>query len=423
MSAVNNLNELREQEYQQRLEVNRLRREVYQQVDLAAPQNLMDELQEAEKALSEIERKLAGMQAEDPKDRGLLLETKKETGLLGSESTGIDAQVYLRMARVPTSICHLLSPEQTPLVTCRVYNVNDKHGIRRLRVTSFIEGYSAKAVDTVELEPFNDQQFDQLPTLFPDRIEHVTELTRATLNLLIEDMDKRKLELHKTWPIWLLARTTAPLAVKDPKSNEWRDLTLYFGAFVTPNAPSVIRFLRVVAQYHGKALKGYQGSREEVEPQVRAIFNALKKEANITYVDSSEIAFGEVKGFAQQRVRLPRESLADKMANCIDGTVLFASLLEGISMSPAIVVVPGHAFVAWETWKEQDEQGNIKWSNEWRYLETTMIGSHNFKQACNEAERLAQFYQSLVTSTGDSSYFRRWPLRELRSSHRITPME
>ena len=46
---------------------------------------------------------------------------------------------------------------------------------------------------------------------------------------------------------------------------------------------------------------------------------------------------------------LPRESLADKEANCINGTVLFASLLEGISMSPAIVLVPGHAFLAWET--------------------------------------------------------------------------
>ena len=89
------------------------------------------------------------------------------------------------------------------------------------------------------------------------------------------------------------------------------------------------------------------------------------------------------------------------------GTVLFASLLEGISMSPAIVLVPGHAFLAWETWRG---------SNAWRYLETTMIGSSTFEQACASAEKTAEFYQG-------AKKLRMWSLSELRTKFGITPME
>ena len=113
-------------------------------------------------------------------------------------------------------------------------------------------------------------------------------------------------------------------------------------------------------------------------------------------------------------VRLPRESLEQKEANCIDGTVLFASLLEAISMSPALVMVPGHAFLAWETWR-----GN----GHWRYLETTMIGSDEFDVARARGESLAQTYSSQPQQPGVHALFRRWPLRELRSERGVFPME
>ncbi len=413
MSSVNDLSELREQEYSQRLKVNRLRREVYEQPDPSSSQDLLDALQGAEKALSDIEQKRAQVQARDPKDNGRILDTNKETGLLGAKSTGLEAQVNLRMAQVPTSICHLLSPDQHPLITCWVRNARDDRGIRRVRVTSFIEGYSAHAVDTVELDPFTEHTFDQLPTLFPDSVKNMTELTRATLNVMLEDMDG-KVELHKTEPIWLLARTTAPLVVMDPKTGQWQDLTPYLGAFVTPNAPSLMKFLREAARLHPDGrLVGYQGNQDMVEPQVKAIFDALKTQANITYVNSV-IDFSPEEGSANQRVRLPRESLEDQEANCIDGTVLFASLLEGISLSPAIVIVPGHAFVAWETWDE---------SKEWSYLETTMIHTHSFEDACKSAQSTAERYKKAAESTKNPLAFRLWPLRELRAVHRITPME
>jgi hypothetical protein len=165
-------------------------------------------------------------------------------------------------------------------------------------------------------------------------------------------------------------------------------------------------FLREAARHHPDGrLVGFQGKKEGVPTQVKALYDALKA-AEITYINSV-ITINPEPGMSSQRVRLPRESLADREANCIDGTVLVASLLEGISMNPAIVLIPGHAFVAWETWSD---------SNEWRYLETTMIGSHTFEEACDSAEKTAKAF----AKTGK---LRKYPLNDLRSQKGITPME
>ena len=83
-------------------------------------------------------------------------------------------------------------------------------------------------------------------------------------------------------------------------------------------------------------------------------------------------------------------------------------------MNPAIVVVPGHTFVGWETWED---------TNEWRYVETTMIGSHSFEDARTSAEATAARYSALAQTTGDPMQFRRWSIPDLRTRMGITPME
>lgn len=417
MSNESELGRVRQEEYRQRRRVNALRRQVYQQPDPAASQSLLQALAEAEATLAALEQQRIAL--ESTAGGGVVASLDKKTkpsGVLGAETTGLEATVYLRMAQAPTAIYHLFDPDETPLVSCTVRNVGQQGKTRRLRFSSFIDGYSATAVNTVEIRPDQEHTFNQLPTLYAGAVAEINEITRATLNVLVEDLDAASgaVELHTTYPLWLLARTTAPLAVRDPKTGAWNDLTHYFGAFVTPNAPALMRFLRSAAERHpDKMLAGYQGDPAGVEPQVRAVYDALKSDAGITYVNSL-IAFSPEEGAASQRVRLPRESLEHREANCIDGTVLFASLLEGISLNPAIVLVPGHAFVAWEGWQD---------NGEWRYLETTMIGSHSFDEAVASAQATAMQYEQLASQQNNPMAFRRWPLSTLRTSYAITPME
>lgn len=406
--------------YAARNRAARLRREVYSNIPTGPDVDArLGELLEAEADLAALDVQSAALTTKD-RSSGLLLTVGQRQGgvpgVLGAETTGVEARVHQRMSHVSTAMVHLLNAEDNPLLTCEIRNYANH--TRRMRVTSFIEGYTARAIDTREIPAGpNPVEIKQLPTFFPQAIKGLNELTRATLNVLVEELGEaaERVESHSTHPVWLLARNTAPMAVRDPKTGKWVDLSRYLGAFVTPNAPELLTFLNQAADLHPqKQLPGYQGDAAQVEPQVRSIFEALKTAAGIRYVNSI-IAFGHGDDATNQRVRLPRESLLTRQANCIDGTVLYASLLEAISLNPAIVIIPGHAFLGWQTWTEVDAS--------WNFLDTTMTASNSFDEARARGDILAAQYRKMAEIKQTPDLFKLWPLRKLRSDLGITPLE
>jgi hypothetical protein len=279
------------------------------------------------------------------------------------------------MDPLPTGAYHLMDPETDPLLSVDVENFSTD--IRRVCVKAYIEGLTAQAVRTIEIEPRKTATFNLQPTLFPERAQAITEVQRATLHVVVTDLDNGKIESHDTYVITCLARTASFNGVRRPDTGELLDLSHYYGAWVTPHADVVQqRIRRAVELAPERRMLGYQGDPELVTGQVAALYESLR-EAEIVYVNSV-IDYGAAAGMTTQRTRLPRETLELRSANCIDGTVLLASLLEGVSLNPAIVLVPGHAFVGWETWFGSDE---------WRFLETTMIGTADFEAARESAER------------------------------------
>jgi hypothetical protein len=395
--------ELRAAEFDARQTVRELRRAVFDGHD----RGRMAELVAAERTLQQISDARAAAEQAEGEDDGSIVSVAPAANLLGPATTGLEVEVKLRMSAVPTALVHLYQAERQPLVSYRV--VNNKPATKRLRLVSYVEGYSAHAVNTIEVQQLVPAAVDQLPTFFPDRINALTEVTRATLNVEVQDLDART-EVHETIPVWLMARTSAPLQVKDPSTGTWQDLTRFLGAFVTPNAPALMAYLRAAVDKHPhRRLVGYQVGEAEVTTEVQAVYEALA-ETGVTYVNSI-IDFTPEAGTFNQRVRLPRETLANRSANCIDGTVLVASLLEAISLNPAIVIVPGHAFAAWETWKN---------SGQWRYLETTVISTDPFADACATGDATAQAW--LAEDQGANTMFKRWSLRDLRAAG-ITPLE
>jgi hypothetical protein len=85
-----------------------------------------------------------------------------------------------------------------------------------------------------------------------------------------------------------------------------------------------------------------------------------------------------------------------------------ASLLEGASLNAALVLIPGHALVGWEA---QDGSG------EYRYLETTLIGSADFDAACRSGQKQVEEYQNYYPDK-----LRIHRLADLRA-RKIYPME
>ena len=235
--------ELRRQVYDLQQVVHGMERQLADASDPAAAQALVDKLAAAQAKAGAAEQELAEAKKQAGTTAETLVGSGEVTRTRSLATTGLSVLVEPMMASVPTAFYHLLDAEEHPLVKC---TVTTTAAFKRVRITSYIEGYSAQAVDTIEVR--RNQAPAPVVSTAADaaawrRCAPINELTRASLNVLAEDLDTGKVEVHKSMPIWLLARTTAPLATYDPTSGEWKDMSRYLGAFVTPNHPSVMKFL------------------------------------------------------------------------------------------------------------------------------------------------------------------------------------
>ncbi|MBI1323422.1 hypothetical protein GC170_09580 [bacterium] len=298
------------------------------------------------------------------------------------------------MAPVPTGVYHLLNADENPLVevTVKCVSLPRERKAARIFVQVYLEGLSANHVKTFELEKNAEKSIRLLPTLLPDKVRFINEVQRATLHVIVEDLDGST-ELHDSITVTMLARNSGLNAMIDPVTKKTTDLTRYYGAWVTPHAEPILKLLRQAAdKTTDKTISGYlTGKAEDVADQSKALFDTLKNEHRITYINSV-IDFGAGASYFSQRARLPRESIDQKSANCLDGTLLFASLLEAAALKPAIVLFPGHALVAWQNSDEDEEDSSTEaLLRDWSFLETTMIGSKSFEEAIKFGTRQVEF--------------------------------
>ncbi len=143
------------------------------------------------------------------------------------------------------------------------------------------------------------------------------------------------------------------------------EMKYIFAAYVNENHPWVDSILRdAKATGLCRSFHGYQGSEKDVLDQVNAIWTALQRKG-ITY--SSIPATTGATQVVAQHVRFLDESIGATQANCVDGSVLLASILKKIEIHSYLVLVPGHCYLAFSL----DEQGTKLVG-----VETTMIGNH-----------------------------------------------
>ncbi len=146
------------------------------------------------------------------------------------------------------------------------------------------------------------------------------------------------------------------------------DLAWMFTAYVNEDHPMVDEVLKTALSTGiVRSFTGYQTKDiDEVRNQVRAVWTALSmmgiRYSSITASSNrSEIALS-------QHVRLVGESSKVNQANCADGSILIASILEKIGIETELIKVPGHMYVRF--WLDPWEGNNKHWC----CLETTVIG-------------------------------------------------
>ncbi|MEO6546801.1 MAG: DUF4011 domain-containing protein [Ferruginibacter sp.] len=129
--------------------------------------------------------------------------------------------------------------------------------------------------------------------------------------------------------------------------EQWNGVTVLpemLAAFITPNHPEIakviIRASEILQKWTGKpSFDEYQSlNPDRVKKQMASIYEAIA-ELNLVYV-SVPASFED----AGQRIRMSDTIFSQKMANCLDISLLYASCLEAVGIHALIIIVKGHAF-------------------------------------------------------------------------------
>jgi hypothetical protein len=141
------------------------------------------------------------------------------------------------------------------------------------------------------------------------------------------------------------------------------DLGWVFAAYVDPR-DAVVDAVLDLARDAGAPVGANADTAAAKLDQVRAVWNAL--EAHGLRYAPGDPALSRGPNIYSQRVRLVADSWAERRANCIDSSVLIASVLERIGIRSFIVLVPQHAFVGFYTGASRARP---------EFLETTLLGT------------------------------------------------
>ena len=152
---------------------------------------------------------------------------------------------------------------------------------------------------------------------------------------------------------------------EESSGGGYNDMGWMFAAYVNESSPIVDKILKeALATGIVDHFGGYQGDRDDVLREIFAVWSALQdrgiKYSNITTTPGSSPTV------YSQHVRFVDESLANEQANCVDGSVLFCSILRKLGLRSFLVAVPGHMYMGVYLAAEGDDR---------LALETTLIGA------------------------------------------------
>lgn len=283
---------------------------------------------------------------------------------------------------------------------------------RFIRASAWYDEFSSRTLTTVEIPPDETVELDVMIVLNEEKVRALTTTTLFNLAWVVEEWDGDSFVIIEegTAPIEVYPMDTMVWEISDGEGGKI-DTTDYIAVFVTPQAPAVRELLVASKEYVDPAydpmyetlglsrtLGAYQFGDLPEEAwyihtglHAKAVYNALKYTYDVRYLDmtASFGALGHV-----QRVNTPEESLRSTSANCVDGSVLFASALEAMGIHSYIVLTPTHSYMAWKDDPSPaiapgyDNPGGLPLltPDDLTALETTMIGDFAFGEAVAYAD-------------------------------------
>lgn len=321
---------------------------------------------------------------------------------------GWDGQLY------PSFLLSTATIKNPPWVdTERTDLLGDRGGLLGIRVTASEADTAVKVTVTCNeiLEPSTfsgtleeaDVEYTVLPKIKYKfaKLAEISQATPISMTFKVQIGDGEATE--ETATVTVRPVNDCPFLVQIGEDQQL-DISHTFAAYVNEQHPFLDKILREALDVGiVEAFSGYQGDEAEVIRQVYALWDALvARDVRYSSITATAVESDTVYS---QHVRLIDQSINNAQANCVDGSVLFASLLRKIGVDPFLVLVPGHCYVGFYVDSKHEA---------FMCLETTMLGSSveededytaldKLEEAVDEESRgdsFATFSNAIATGSG-----------------------
>jgi hypothetical protein len=276
---------------------------------------------------------------------------------------GIDGEVYPVFANYAS----LMGQNERTFGVVAVTISNPAISSLNERIAVKVPGWSDEEIQMAEVAAGATRTLLFAPSFLP-RFYKIKEITAATVRVSVTDLTGNT-----------VYQSTVPVRLRSAQDIYWGrnfKYAQFIASWVTPHAPEVEAVLAQAKNYTpDRRLPGYENwknasdQERETYIEAKAIFTALKK-AGFSYVKSSSTLGGHTN--VSERIRMPRVSLAQSSANCIDAAVTYASLFENLGMEPTVVIVPGHAYVGVRV---------AEGASQFLYIDAALTGRTTFESA------------------------------------------
>jgi hypothetical protein len=300
---------------------------------------------------------------------------------------------YTYKSELLTPLAHLYGKENFLDDFVIVTIKNDNASPVKVVVESQIVDYTDKASDTVTVDANGSAEVRQDPRLNSTAIDGLTSSHDADLHVMVSYLQngESRTVLDQTSPTTVTSRRDFPWQIKGFTDQEIYNL---LAVMVTPTDPGVEQLIRAAANYDpSKAMvSGYESAGDQdgsIQQRLADIWTAEASDFQLTYVSTTVSFQAET-----QRIRLPEEVLTQSGGNCIETSLLYASVAEALGMDAAIILIPGHAYVGIAV--DGTDQS-------YYFIETTMIGQASFTDAVQYGLQEWQNAQPHVTA-GEAEY-------------------
>jgi tetratricopeptide (TPR) repeat protein len=225
--------------------------------------------------------------------------------------------------------------DENPIGSITLKN-GEKKDISDIRISVFVKRYmdSPKVYSLPEGLDKNETREVELFALFNENVLEITEGTKSAAEISIEytiGNEKRSIEHIET------------LKLENRNASIWDD-DRRAAAFVTAKDPAILKFAKNTASI----LRNSKNQSFDYNLRMALAIHQSLNLRGLTYVvdpNTPFIEFNESKN-AIDYLQFPKQTLEYKAGDCDDLSILYAALLESVSVDTAFITVPGHIYIA-----------------------------------------------------------------------------